>query len=502
MKTAIINLEPHDDILSVLDRLTWVKAPRALLLWPAEGCGLEQRLDFVLLARRARRLNLRVALVARDRRVRELAEDVGLAAFATREEALRRPWLRRRRRRGRRPTPPRDLVALRQAIQALRPTWSRRPGVRAVAFTAAVLAVLALVAFTLPGATVVLTPQPTWQEVTLTVTAAPDYETVSLDGRVPARWIEVTVSGEASRPCSGHTQVPYRPAQVTLRFTNLTDQPVEVPQGTQVASVSDPTYRFATLRAGTVPPLESLEIAAEALQAGAEGNRPADDLRLLDPPLGLQVTVTNPEAAHGGEDLTVPSPTLADMRALRHDLQRQLAEEAEEQLKAQANQKGLWLLPSSLTLQEVLEARYSAEADAPAATLTLTLRIRFGALAVREEDLDTLAHQVLDARLTSEQIPLADTLQWRALRSPQIKKGEPQTYEWPMQVRRQTIPRVSLEEVTLHLAGQPPERARAWLETHLALAAQPKIVLFPRWWPRLPWFASRIQLQVKTPSEP
>ena len=34
MKTQIITLESHDDLVSVRDRMSWAKSPRILLVWP------------------------------------------------------------------------------------------------------------------------------------------------------------------------------------------------------------------------------------------------------------------------------------------------------------------------------------------------------------------------------------------------------------------------------------------------------------------------------------
>ena len=55
MKTTILHLEEHDDVITVQDRLGWAKSPRALLIWPDEGRILTRQLDLVLLQRTARR---------------------------------------------------------------------------------------------------------------------------------------------------------------------------------------------------------------------------------------------------------------------------------------------------------------------------------------------------------------------------------------------------------------------------------------------------------------
>ncbi len=496
MKTVLLTLEPHDDILSVLDRLAWAKAPRVLLIWPKEGCGLERRLDFVLLARRARALNLRVALVTQDRRVRALAAEAGLAVFATRQEALRRAWLRRRRRRPRRP-PPRDLQALHTAVQRLRTPKGGRLLLRLLAFTTAVLAVLALAAFTLPGATVTLQPRTHWQEVTLTVSASPRVPAPTLDGHVPAHWLSVVVEGEEETPSSGITVAPYKAATAALRFTNLTAHEVGIPAGTVVRSRSQPAVHFILTQGGTVPPQGTLTLVARAAQPGREGNVPAGDLQWLDPPLGLELTVTNPVPATGGQDIPVPAPTQTDRENLRRRLEARLREQARVRLQELAQgQRILW---ASLERQEVLEARYSTEVGQPAEVLRLTLRVAYRVLAVDPAQLQALAHQVLDARLRADEVPLSATLSVETLDEP---RREGDTVRWTIRARRQVMPRVPSEAVALALAGKSPELAQAWLEAHLSLSAAPQIRLTPSWWPRLPWLGFRIRVEVQPTARP
>lgn len=500
MKTIFIALEPHDDILSVLDRLNWVKGHRALLLWPEEGCGLERRLDFVLLVRRARALNMRLALVTTDRRIARLAQEVGLPTFASREEALRRPWVRRRRRRRLRRPPPRDLYALREAMRRLTPTWQRHPLVRLLAFTLGVLAVLALVAFTLPGATVTLYPVPQWQEVTLTVRAAPTYREVSLDGRIPARWVEVTVEGTDETAPHGQTQVPYRPATAVLRFVNFTTHAVEVPAGAVVFSRSEPQIRFAVTRGGVVPPLGTLTRTAQALQPGAQGNRPADDLQGLEPPLAFQLRVTNPYPATGGQDVTVPAPTESDRAALRRRLEEALARQALQRLRAQAG-ADILLVPS-LRRAATLEEAFSAQVGEPAQALRLSLRQVYRALVVDQATLQALARQVLDARLQGDLEPLDETLQVQALSSPEAVAPDEAVFRWRVRVRRMVLPRVDGAALARAISGQRPEEAAARLEAaSFAQTQPPRVEVFPAWWPRLPWLTLRIRIAVQASGE-
>src|SRR5215207_7702582 len=53
MKTQIITLESHDDLISVRDRLSWAKTPRILLVWPKYEKVTLRQVDLKILQRHA-----------------------------------------------------------------------------------------------------------------------------------------------------------------------------------------------------------------------------------------------------------------------------------------------------------------------------------------------------------------------------------------------------------------------------------------------------------------
>ena len=53
MKTQIITLESHDDLISVRDRMSWAKTPRILLVWPKYEKVTLRQVDLKVLQRHA-----------------------------------------------------------------------------------------------------------------------------------------------------------------------------------------------------------------------------------------------------------------------------------------------------------------------------------------------------------------------------------------------------------------------------------------------------------------
>ncbi len=92
MKTQILQLEPHDDLVSALDKMGWGKSARIILVWPKKTRLLRRRLDLVLLQRRSHALGAQLCLVTNDPRVRYFAFQTGITVFSTLRKAQNKPW--------------------------------------------------------------------------------------------------------------------------------------------------------------------------------------------------------------------------------------------------------------------------------------------------------------------------------------------------------------------------------------------------------------------------
>jgi hypothetical protein len=68
MKTQLIPLESHDDLISIRDRMSWAKTPRILLVWPKSERIPLRPLDLKVLQRHATSLGAQLGLVTRHRK--------------------------------------------------------------------------------------------------------------------------------------------------------------------------------------------------------------------------------------------------------------------------------------------------------------------------------------------------------------------------------------------------------------------------------------------------
>ncbi len=490
--------------------MVWAKGERILLVWPERGRVLYRRLDLILLLRQSLTQGAQLALVTKDPDVRYYAPRLGIPVFKSLRRAQRSVWRLPRRFRGARPgsplihSEPKDRPAPALQNPPERDITQLYPLARLAFFALGVLALLAIAATLLPAATISLVPQTRVQEVTMDVWAGPQVSAVDLSGSVPARWAQVTVEGRDTTPASGTLLLPDRPARGEVLFTNLTDQPITIPEGTVVLSQGASVQRFAVQRKGELPagPGETVSLPVIAVQPGSQGNLPEGSLIAIEGLLGTQVSVTNPQATHSGSDREEPAPTAEDRRLLAERLHRTLEQTALEEI-SKGLAPGSLLITDTLTLVENVEEKFRPPEGIPSDQLALSLRLEYQALVVSEEDLNALARAVFDANLPPGFAPLQGSLYVENLSAPQLSldsnNADTWRAQWKLHASRSILAQTPAPRVIRLVLGFEPGKAIQRLQSELALEEPPSIALTPRWWPRLPILPFRVVVRIEGP---
>lgn len=520
MKTHILRLDQHDDVISARDKMGWGQAGRILLVWPEHGRVLNRRLDLALLQRRSASLGAQLALVTRDPDVRFFAGQLGIPVFKNLRRAQHAHWRISRRQR----------LALQRREEYLRGEWGQEeqagpgtgeipakeaprvtspattlrglrapqrrlsPVARLASFTLGVLALLSLAAVLAPSAQVALQPKTQVQEITLETRADPKLTGIEITGAVPAHLAAVVVEGRDHLPVSSSVQIPDRPAVGSVRFTNLTDQPVTIPKGSVVLAQDPLPIRFATIQEGTVlsGPGQDLVLPVIALTLGRRGNLPAGAINAIEgSPQGTQVMVTNPEPMTNGKDRANRAPGEDDRRRLYDQLFEALRQSALQELR-NGLKPGDLLLASIPTLSRTLEETYDPAENAPADQLDLSLRLEFQTLVVSGSDLRTLANRILDANLPPQFTPIAQTLEIE--NRIEADSGSQPVLTWSLHARRQLQAQFPENRAVQLSLGISPALAGQRLSASLPLDRQPRISLNPAWWPRMPVLPFRIKV--------
>ena len=500
MKTQIIQLEPHDDYISVRDRMEWGQTTRVLLVWPLRGKILNRKLDLLLLKRHADALGSQLALVTRDRDARYHADQLGIPVFKSVRQAEQSRWLRaRRKRRPRRPPdvgdrPPlsRDeLEALRQEAHPPRPAWLDNPIVRITFFTLGVLSMLLVAALFIPGAEIRVTPASRTDRVTIPVVASPDQSSVELSGAIPAYWQAVVVEGRAAITATGQTRIPRETASGEVVFTNLTEDEIRIPAGTVVSTQDDPPVRFSTRAAATVPVDGTVTVPVDAVLPGSSGNVARHTVVAIEGTLGLNLTVDNPRRISGGSDFVAAAPTEDDYQELYDQLVDSLRETALSDLAFELD-SGDVILDSAPEVSQVLEETRSPEIGQPADQLELTLRLEFRIPYAAGADLYQLGRTVLGRQVPEGFLPRPETLAITQLSPPRPDGKGAAVWKveasWVLNAELDEAQAVSL------VLGLTPENAAEQIAANLPIEGAPEIILWPAWWPRLPILPFRVQL--------
>jgi hypothetical protein len=499
MKTQIITLAAHDDLVSVRDRMSWAKSPRILLVWPAREQIPLSPLDLRILQQHAAGLGAQLGLVTRRSGVRRDAGSFSIPVFNSTAEAQRTPWSRHHGRRWRLPSRSgsrtTELRMMKEGLTSRGADWTSNPVLRIGFFVLAVLAVLSIASLFVPRATLSLKPIMMEQKgiVMVQVSQAPD--TGMLTGGVSSQTVDISASGSQTMRVESQLKIPIDKATGIVRFQSIVQSPLLIPAGTVLYSVTPEPLRFATLEAAQLGDgaNEIIEVPVEALAPGAIGNVPADVIQGIEGSLGALATVSNPAPMEGGRDAVEAVASQVDREHLRAELLEKLAAEAKLKLSSAAGEDAV-ILPETLILASVDEELFDPPPGQAASVLSLTINATYTIQYVRGEDLRGLAMVALDAAMPAEYTARAGTLEYH-IASPAAADGNG-GMRFDLGFERQIGRTIDAGAVNRLIRGQSPSQALGDLQASLPLSEPPELRLTPPWWPWLPLIPFRIDVVI------
>jgi len=508
----VIQLEPHDDVVSVRDRLSFVGSRRILLVWPPTGDAvLRRKLDLVLLQREARRRGARMALVTRDRQVIDNARDLNISAFPTIADSRRHRWKRGRSKvfvtRSDRPDGevPYELQDL-ATRQRVAPTASQiRLGQigRAAALIALLAALITAIVLFVPSATIAIAPARQHLDVTIRVVADPAVERIDLEqGVIPATILRVEIEDSATVETTGTQDLEPTLATGTVVFTNQTRQAVTIPAGTTVNTSAGAIVRFRTLDpvniAGEVGAIAAVAVEALPQYAGPVGNVPAYAINYIDGPLNDILTVQNPDPTGGGSTPVNRTVAQADhdrlLAAVRGAIQQRALASLTELLGERQQ-----IIPESIRIAETLPewTAFSAAVGDMADTVSLTMRAAVEAVVLDERLVNQAAYAGLAGRIPAGQIVVPDSMSF--------SRGEIELIDeqnrviFLANVRGDITTAVDADRIRREVAGLSMDAVREYLARTVDLdpAAPPAIAIWPSFYGRMPALPARITVTVQ-----
>lgn len=496
MKTKIITLESHDDLISVRDKLSWAKTPRILLIWTKYEKVTLRLLDLKVLQRHADSLGAQLGLITRRANVRRDAESLGIPVFISTASAQKDLWPDPAPRTQRIPKPPRRaLRQMRDSVYEKEPAWRTSLPGRVVTFTAGVIAVLAVAGLFVPRAAVTLSPESQTRSILIPVNASPSYKSVSITGNIPAQTLSVLVDAEGSLAVTSEITLPKSKSKGVARFTNLGSDEIEILAGTILSTVD--LIRFVTLNDTRLPAGndEFVEIPIEALIAGLQGNAEPDSILIVEGALGLSVTVTNPDLISGGADIKTIGATEEDRAELRDVVMKNLRRSAEMQMRAQIEVEDLLLL-DTIEITETLREEFLPPDGQAGTMLALKMQVEYSARYISHADLNQLAVSTLSAGGAIPQgfSPFGEVT-FKPLSDPITDSIGVTHFE--LEAAQVTLRDIDEVKVFSIIRGHDPARAQTELMNAFALRDDPQITIRPAWWKWLPLIPFNISVEVK-----
>jgi len=512
----VISLDSDDDIVSICDRLDWAGEKQVLLVLPPDGGALAEGLDLVRLRRHADRRRIEVGLVTAVPTLTRQAKALGLPTFLTVEsaETSRRGWWRGRRRSEivglptiggvkaaeLRPKPidPSDVAeAQRRSTPLNSPSlWTLRYLSIFLFFLALALVFVAF-SYLAPGATVTLTPEVMPISVTQEILVDPFIEAVDY-GRfaVPGRVLQVNQSWQTDVETSGVIEAPSASARGNVLFVNRLEEEVTVPAGTRVSTSEGRNVVFQTLTAVIVPGVVggTAETDVIAVEPGPQGNVAANLINKVEGTLNIQLEVRNLEPTEGGGVRQTPAVTEADQARLRAQVLQFLQAASVSEMEAQLTARE-FLARDSLRVVNVDSETYSHFPGEQANRLALEMRAQVAGTAVNTTDASGIVYQALAAQVPEGYTLAPESIKFASGGVVGVDEAGRVTFE--MLGEAVVTPDLNLVDALEAITGQKPDIAVAYLYQELPLREIPEIRVWPNWFNRLPFLATRIEADVR-----
>lgn len=494
MKTKIITLESHDNLISVRDKLSWAKTPRILLVWPKYEKVTLRLLDLKVLQRHADSLGAQLGLVTKRLNVKRDAESLNIPVFDSTTAAQKDAWLIPPPRNQRLPRAPQvDLRKRRDELTVKESAWVKSLAGRIILFGIGVLSILVLAWLFIPHAIVKLNPESKNISAIIPVQASVTFTSVSLNGALPAQEIFVTVDVEKTVAITNTIAIPKIKSKGFVQFKNLSSSEVTIPAGTIVATTD--LIRFETLNSvllqGGVNQI--VEVAIQAVNEGESGNVSAEEIVSIEGPLGLLVTASNPEATSDGEDEIALGASANDRAILREEVLNDLRLNAETQMRDQLAEKD-FLLVDTIEITEILIEEFLPPENESGNSLTLKMQAEYSARYIFASDIQTLTGSALNASIP-QGFGMLDEMTFDLIDKP-VTDSAGVTY-FQLQASQNIVKQVDVLQVFNLIRGRTIQGARSELTEFFTLREEPQITVSPAWWNWMPLIPFNISVEVE-----
>jgi hypothetical protein len=480
MKTYLIQLQKFDTITSTIDKMSWAKTSRVLLIWPKRGKPLLSIPDVELIKREALAVGVELAFVCTDSEIVEFAEANTISVFQSVTQAERVAWKKP----GKGFTPNRRKKVVPKVVRKKTSNGALSGIVRAFSMLLAGLAVIALVLFFIPSATITVHPLLTTKEIVIEVWASPEVVSLNINGSLPAQVKVISLTKTATGQSSGTAGLPSAFAEGQVVFTNISTQAVTVPIGTVLITNDEGQIKFATQSETVLDPGAISEpIIIRAVDPGTAGNVVTGAITTIEGQLAGLLDVSNDAPTSGGEDVEAPSPTEEDYAALSEQMLISLRQEA----LSLYPQGEMQLITATLDDGTITSEIRSVDPGTAADTFSLTINVEFKGLIYSSSDLDKLVDGAMQASLETGTIIYGQGVQFEEVGHATGNFTDGAT--WSIKARTETGAVIDENAVIAAVAGKDISETLIMIDSFIPSRQQAGIQTFPGFWKWMPWLS-------------
>lgn len=495
MKTAIVQLETHDDLTSIRDRISWSKSQRIILVLPKKVKYIPEVLDLRLIQRSANAHGASIALVTRERWVIENAVEVGIPVFSSVPQAEKAVW-----KGGILPAGEKDhmkgidhILLKREEIGEQDQSDKLNPILRMIIFLIALAAIFIMTGYILPSAQVKVFPAARTQEFTVDITASTEVKEVNITGLIPAVEKKFMLTMEKTAISTGTAILPQTKASGIVTVKNLTSNEVVLPAGIIFSTNGDNPVRFISKDEVVLAPgTTTADINAEAFLPGAESNVESGRINEVEGIYGTMIEVSNLEPFGGGSSLTVPSPTEEDYEKLRSEITAGLIDLARAEVKKQQTESEK-AIDASLNLDEIISEILSNPVGEPSDTLKLTIKVQYGVLTYNPQDVINLMNRIFEASLlkTEHTVDVEPTI----VEVDNAIQSGVNMYKWQVKGARWIADNWDQDIARRLIKGKPVDEAVKIIDMEFSNIQSVEIDIAPGFWQWMPYLPGRITFQ-------
>lgn len=497
MKTAILQLDPFDNVISIKEKIAWSKTQRILLVWPNKGKIKLNPMDIILILRSAERLGAQISVVTDEPVIINQLKELGISVFSSIPEAQKKPWRKPKIRN-------RSLLSKNSERNWNQKDFDRKSQnqkkelsihFRWLFFALGLLATFLIIFVFIPSAQITITPMLEEQSIQMKFRSDPTIKEINMTGAIPFRLVEIEMEGQLEGESTGIIRIPDKKATGEVNFRNLSDKEIFIPQGTIVRTGSEPLIRFETTKEAILKPgIESqIDVPIQSLSGGTNGNVPIGSITSIENDLGGNIVVVNSDATSGGVDIKTFSPTENDYEKLKIELIELLKMNSIEEIR-ETNPNAILIPEKTIKIDEIIDEKRIPEIGDPAERHILRIRASVSGWIFTVEDVEKAVELAMNADLINQFHTNEGDFEIEIVDDSLIFEEE--KIQWEVKATREISPYIDENLIIQNILGLKIETAKSILKKEIKSTNDPLIEISPSFWKYLPFLPFRINMVI------